>query len=304
MAQADSSMTAPDVIWQAQEVESMSRRAWRRFRRHRLAVASVFVLSVVILMVVAAPVLAPRGPTLLHLDSRYVEPSGDFWLGTDRLGRDIWARLLYGGRASLAVALVITGLRFGVGIVLGAISGYRGGSVDIILQRTMEIVNSMPDLIIVISIAAIARKPNIYVTMIILGLLGWAGVYRFVRGQILSIREEDYVLAARCIGAQDQHIVLRHVLPNVVPYLVVQLAFGLPGGILTETSLSFLGLGVQEPTPSWGNVMGAVRSLDNLENRPWMWLPAGLLVTVTVLCINFIGDALRDALDPRVLIER
>jgi peptide/nickel transport system permease protein len=168
----------------------------------------------------------------------------------------------------------------------------------------MEIVNAMPALIIVISIAALTGDPNIVVTMVVLGLLGWGEIYRFVRGQILSLREEDFVLAARSIGVTTRQIVLRHVLPNVIPYLIVQLAFSLPGAILTETSLSFLGLGVQEPTASWGNVVGAVRSLDNLEKRPWMWLPAGFLITLTVLCINFIGDALRDALDPRALIER
>jgi peptide/nickel transport system permease protein len=137
----------------------------------------------------------------------------------------------------------------------------------------------------------------------ILGLLGWPDLYRFVRGQILSIREEDFITAARCLGASTGRIIVRHVLPNVVPYLTVQLAFALPRAILQETSLSFLGLGVQEPTPSWGNVVGSVTSLDNLENRPWMWVPAGLMITLTVLSVNFIGDALRDALDPHVLIQ-
>lgn len=265
---------------------------------------STVVLAAILLLVIAAPLLAPRGPTYLDVMSRYAVPSSTFWLGTDRLGRDVWARVLYGGRVSLSVSLVITGILFTIGIAAGAISGYAGGAVDVVLQRTMEIVNAMPALIIVISIAALTGDPNIVVTMIILGVLGWGEIYRFVRGQILSLREEDFVLAARSIGVTTRQIVLRHVLPNVIPYLIVQLAFSLPGAILTETSLSFLGLGVQEPTASWGNVVGAVRSLDNLEKRPWMWLPAGFMITLTVLCINFIGDALRDALDPRALIER
>jgi peptide/nickel transport system permease protein len=284
--------------------ETLSSRAWARFRRHRLAIVSTVVLAAILLLVIAAPLLAPRGPTHLDVMSRYASPSSTYLLGTDRVGRDVWARVLYGGRVSLSVSLVITGILFTIGILAGAISGYAGGAVDVILQRTMEIVNAMPALIIVISIAALTGDPNIVVTMIVLGLLGWGEIYRFVRGQILSLREEDFVLAARSIGVTTRQIVLRHVLPNVIPYLIVQLAFSLPGAILTETSLSFLGLGVQEPTASWGNVVGAVRSLDNLEKRPWMWLPAGFLITLTVLCINFIGDALRDALDPRALIER
>ncbi len=284
--------------------ETLSSRAWARFRRHRLAIVSTVVLAAILLLVIAAPLLAPRGPTYLDVMSRYAAPSSTFWLGTDRVGRDVWARVLYGGRVSLSVSLVITGILFTIGIVAGAISGYAGGAVDVVLQRTMEIVNAMPALIIVISVAALTGDPNIVVTMIILGLLGWGEIYRFVRGQILSLREEDFVLAARSIGVTTRQIVLRHVLPNVIPYLIVQLAFSLPGAILTETSLSFLGLGVQEPTASWGNVVGAVRSLDNLEKRPWMWLPAGFMITLTVLCINFIGDALRDALDPRALIEK
>jgi peptide/nickel transport system permease protein len=287
-----------------ESTETLGTRAWARFRRHRLAIVSTVVLAAILLLVIAAPLLAPRGPTHLDVMSRYASPSSTYLLGTDRVGRDVWARVLYGGRVSLSVSLVITGILFTIGILAGAISGYAGGTVDVILQRTMEIVNAMPALIIVISIAALTGDPNIVVTMIVLGLLGWGEIYRFVRGQILSLREEDFVIAARSIGVSTRQIVLRHVLPNVVPYLIVQLAFSLPGAILTETSLSFLGLGVQEPTASWGNVVGAVRSLDNLEKRPWMWLPAGFLITLTVLCINFIGDALRDALDPRALIER
>jgi peptide/nickel transport system permease protein len=287
-----------------ESTETLGTRAWARFRRHRLAIVSTVVLAAILLLVIAAPLLAPRGPTHLDVMSRYASPSSTYLLGTDRVGRDVWARVLYGGRVSLSVSLVITGILFTIGILAGAISGYAGGAVDVILQRTMEIVNAMPALIIVISIAALTGDPNIVVTMIVLGLLGWGEIYRFVRGQILSLREEDFVLAARSIGVTTRQIVLRHVLPNVIPYLIVQLAFSLPGAILTETSLSFLGLGVQEPTASWGNVVGAVRSLDNLEKRPWMWLPAGFLITLTVLCINFIGDALRDALDPRALIER
>ena len=287
-----------------ESTETLSSRAWARFRRHRLAIVSSVVLAAILLLVIAAPLLAPQGPIYLDVMNRYASPDADHWLGTDRVGRDVWARVLYGGRVSLSVSLVITGILFTIGIVAGAVSGYAGGLVDVILQRTMEIVNAMPALIIVISIAALTGDPNIVVTMIVLGLLGWGEIYRFVRGQILSLREEDFVLAARSIGVSTRQIVLRHVLPNVVPYLVVQLAFSLPGAILTETSLSFLGLGVQEPTASWGNVVGAVRSLDNLEKRPWMWLPAGFMITLTVLCINFIGDALRDALDPRALIEK
>ncbi|MDA0990230.1 MAG: ABC transporter permease [Verrucomicrobia bacterium] len=290
-------------VLQDKAVDNLSRRFWRRFRRHQLAIGSGVVLTIILLLTFAAPLLAPRGPFKIDVASRYKSPSSQFWLGTDRLGRDVWSRVLYGGQVSLSVSLVITAITFSVGIVLGTISGYAGGSVDIILQRIMEIFSALPSLIIVITIGAILGSPNIYLTMLVFGFLGWGGVYRFVRGQILTIREEDFVWAAHSVGARATHIILRHVLPNVVPYLTVQLAFFLPGAILTETSLSFLGLGVQEPTPSWGNVVGTVRSLDNLEQRPWMWLPAGILITLTMLSINFIADAMRDALDPRVVLD-
>lgn len=287
-----------------QRVDSPTARAWRRFRRHHLAIISSLLLSVIILSTLAAPVLAPRGPVVFDYRVRYSPPNSDYLMGTDALGRDVFARVLYGGRVSLSVGLVITGVSFTIGITLGALSGYVGGTLDLLFQRLMEVVNSTPQLILVISFVAILKDPNIYITMTILGLLGWTGVYRFVRGQVLSLREEDYVLAARALGARTGHTIIRHILPGVLPYLIVQLAFTLPGAILTETSLSFLGLGVQEPTPSWGNVVGTVRAMENLQNRVWMWLPAGLMITLTVLCINFLGDALRDAIDPHVLIGK
>ena len=306
MAQSDyvSTPDSADAIARAQpRRETVTARAWRRFRVHRLAIISSMVLSIIVLLTVAAPLLAPDGPNRLHLTERYEPPSREWLLGTDKMGRSVWARVLYGGRVSLSVGLVIVAIMFSVGTLLGTVSGYAGGRVDNALERVMEIFNSLPGMIIVITITAIMTEPNIYLTMATLGFLWWPSVYRFVRGQVLSIREEEYVLAARCIGARLPRLLLRHVFPNVVPYLIVQIAFALPRAILTETSLSFLGLGVRDPTPSWGNIVGAVRSFENLENRPWMWLPAGFMITVTVLCINFIGDALRDALDPRVLVK-
>ena len=286
------------------KTEGLFPRAWRRFRTHRLAVISLPILLVIVLLTVGAPLFAPYGPTRFDYRDRYSPPNSQHLLGTDALGRDVWARVLYGGRVSLSVGLVITCVSFVFGIILGTVSGYLGGGVDLFLQRFMELINSTPQLILVISFVALLNDPNIYVTVLILGLLGWTGIYRFVRGQVLSLREEDYVLAAQCLGARAGHIMLRHVLPNVLPYLVVQMAFVFPGAILRETSLSFLGLGVREPTPSWGNVVAAVKSMMNLRDHPWMWLPAGFMITVTALCINFIGDALRDAIDPRVVIER
>lgn len=282
--------------------QSLTEMTWRRFRRHKLGVISVAVLTVVVVSAVLAPVIKPEGYTKLDPRYRFEPPSAEHIMGTDQVGRDIFARLLYGGQTSLTVSVVAVSISFVIGVGLGAISGYYGGWVDITIQRLVEIVAAMPALIIILSFVAVYGA-NIYNTMLILGLFGWTGLCRFVRGQVLQIREMDYVLASNSLGGGNLHIIMNHVLPNVVPYLTISLAFSLSGTILLETGLSYLGLGVQAPTPSWGNMVGEASSMLNLRDRWWLWMPAGIAITLTVLSINFIGDALRDALDPFTSID-
>lgn len=281
--------------------ESLSQMAWRRFRRHRLGVLSVVVLLIVVASAVLAPVIKPEGFSKLNPAVRHQPPSTDYPLGTDAVGRDIWARLLYGGRTSLTVSVVAVSISFTIGVTLGSISGFYGRWIDIVIQRVVEIVAAMPALIIILSFVAVYGA-NFTNTMIILGLFGWTGLCRFVRGQVLQIREMDYVLASRSLGGGSRHIIMSHILPNVVPYLTVSVAFAFSATILLETGLSYLGLGVQAPTPSWGNMVGEASSMLNLRDRWWLWMPAGIAITLTVLSINFIGDALRDALDPHTKV--
>jgi peptide/nickel transport system permease protein len=284
------------------KAESITQLSWRRFRRHRLALVSGLLLVLVLLSALLAPVLKPEGYSKIDPRVRYEAPSIEYPLGTDAMGRDVFTRLLYAGQTSLTVSVVAVSISFVIGVALGLISGYYGGVIDIFIQRLIEIVASMPALIIILSFVAVYGA-NLLNTMIILGLFGWTGLCRFVRGQVLQLREMDYVLASRSLGGRPAHIIMRHVLPNVIPYLTVSLAFAFSSIILLETSLSFLGLGVQAPTPSWGNMVGEASSVLNLRDRWWLWMPAGMAITITVLSINFIGDALRDALDPHTQIN-
>jgi peptide/nickel transport system permease protein len=287
-----------------EHVESLSltQMTWKRFRRHKLGLISIAVLVIIIASAILAPVIKPEGYSKLDPRVRNQPPSAEYPLGTDSVGRDVWARLLYGGRTSLTVSVVAVSISFVIGVTLGAVSGYYGSWVDIVIQRLVEIVAAMPALIIILSFVAVYGA-NFTNTMIILGLFGWTGLCRFVRGQVLQIREMDYVLASRSLGGASRHIIMSHILPNVVPYLTVSLAFAFSATILLETSLSFLGLGVQAPTPSWGNMVGDAGSMLNLRDRWWLWMPAGIAITLTVLSINFTGDALRDALDPHTILD-
>lgn len=281
---------------------SLIQLAITRFRRHKLAMVSVVVLGLILVLCLGAPLFAHYAPEFIDLRSRGQAPSSEHWLGTDSLGRDIWSRLLYGGRVSLVVALVAVGISLGIGVLFGLASGYYGGRVDLFMQRILEVMSALPVFFVILSFVAVFGA-NIYNTMIIIGLLSWEGLARLVRGQTLQVRAQDFVLAARSIGAPNRSIMLSHILPNVLPYVIVWVTFAFTGVILTETALSYLGLGVQIPMPSWGNLVGAAGNLREIQFRPWTWLPAGLMITLTVLSLNFIGDALRDALDPHALID-
>lgn len=282
--------------------ESLSMRAWRRFRRHKLAMASLIFLGIMIVAALAAPLVAGSDPIAMNPRQTMAAPSMDHPLGTDLAGRDIWARLVYGTRVSLAVGLVSVSISLAITLLLGTLAGYYGGAVDMIIMRLTDIMMVFPGLVLIIAVVSVIG-PSIFNVMIVLGVLGWTGTTRLLRGQILSVRELDYVLAARATGVPDRRIMWAHVLPNAIAPLLVAATFGVAGAILTEAGLSYLGLGVLPPTPSWGSMLNAANSITVLERNWWVWIPPGVAVMLTVMAINFTGDGLRDALDPRTTLR-
>lgn len=269
------------------------------FRRHRLAVVGLVVIALLTSAAVFAPVLATHDPDFIDLRAAKQAPSRDHLLGTDEVGRDVFSRLLYGTRVSLSVGLVAVTIYTSIGTLLGAISGYFGGFVDGVIQRLTDTVMCFPTMIILIAAVSITG-PSIWNMMLIIGLLTWPGTCRLVRGEFLSLREREFVDAARAVGASNARLIVRHVLPNALAPVIVSATFGVAAAILTEAGLSFLGLGVRPPTPSWGNLINLAQSATILQTMPWLWIPPGCLIAISVLSINFVGDGLRDALDPRV----
>lgn len=278
--------------------ESLWAKARKRFFKHRLAVFGLIVLCALFLMAFLAPAIERYSPIELDLMAMGQPPSLQHWLGTDTTGRDVWSRIVHAGRVSLSVGFVAVSISTLIGLLVGGIAGYAGGRTDLLLMRVTDMVMAFPSLVMIITIAAVLG-PSIYNTMLIIGVLSWPGTARLVRGQFLSFREQQFVLAARATGVPPYQIVLRHLLPNVVGTVTVAATFGMANAILQEASLSFLGLGVQAPTPSWGNMLQDAQSHGILEGMPWLWIAPGLMIALAVLSINFVGDGLRDALDPR-----
>ncbi|MBX3068930.1 MAG: ABC transporter permease [Thermomicrobiales bacterium] len=270
---------------------------WRRFRRHRLAMIGLAILLVLVFAAVFAPFLTKYSPSGVDLMAYRLGPDRNHLLGTDTAGRDVFTRLLYAGRVSLSVGLVAVSIYTTIGVVLGALAGYFGGWVDSVVMRLADVVLSFPTLIIIITLASVLG-PSIYNVMLAIGLLGWPPIARLLRGQLLSLRETEFIIGARAVGCSDGRLIFRHLLPNAMAPVLVAATFGIAYAILIEAGLSFLGLGVQPPTPSWGNMLTDAQSLTVLEQMPWLWLPPGLMIALAVLSINFIGDGLRDALDP------
>ena len=277
------------------------RRRVDRFVRYRPAVFGLIFLFVLILLAVFAPTFAGQDPYYQDYSVLKSPPSAEHVLGTDPLGRDVWARLVYASRVSLSVGLVAVSIYTVIGTVLGAIAGYYGGWVDSVIMRLTDIVMTFPTLIIIITVVALVGS-SLYNIMAVIGLLSWPSICRLVRGQILSLREEEYVIASRALGASDRFIIFNHLLPNVLGPIIVAATFGIASAILTEASLSFLGLGVPPPEPSWGQMLTDAQKLSVLADMPWLWVPPGIMVSLTVLCVNFVGDGLRDAFDPRTVL--
>jgi peptide/nickel transport system permease protein len=274
------------------------RMSLRRFLRHRLAVIGLAILGFIALLAVAAPVLAPYSPTQIDVTAFQAPPSRVHLLGTDSVGRDVLSRLIYAARVSLSVGLLAVSMYVVIGTSVGSLAGYYGGKIDLLLSRLMDVMLSFPPLIIILFAVSVFGKPSLTNVIVVLGLLGWPAVARLVRGQVLALREVEFVQAAHAVGAADTAVVVRHLIPNAMAPVLVAATFGTANAILVEAALSFLGLGVQPPTPSWGNMLTDAQSLTILERMPWLWVPPGFMILISVLTINFVGDGLRDALDP------
>jgi peptide/nickel transport system permease protein len=287
---------SPTALANAGGLRRSSPTVWSRFRRHRLAMLGTICLGILVVLSVGAPLFA-QDPYATDLSVYRVPPSTEHWLGTDASGRDVFARLLYAGRVSLSVGIVAVTIFTVIGVLLGAPAGYYGGWIDATIMRLADIVLAFPALIIILTLVSVLG-PSIYNVMLAIGLLGWPQIARLLRGELLSLRERDFVVAARASGASDGRIILHHLLPNAMAPIIVAATIGIAIAILLEAGLSFLGLGVQSPQASWGNMLNAAQSLTVLESMPWLWIPPGVMIAVAVLSINFIGDGLRDALDP------
>jgi len=286
------------------EVVSPGRRALRRFLRHRLAIVGLITIAVITLLAVIG---SEEKALTLNLRAGFTnQPPGalpGYPLGTDALGRDVLARTLVGGRISILVAVISVAIATGIGTTVGVIAGYSGGKTDGLLMRFVDIVLSFPTILLLLVVAFLVG-PGLFTMMLMIGLVTWASGARIMRGQVLSLRGTTFIEAARVVGVSGPRMITDHILPNIVAPLVVFATFGVATVIVFEASLSYLGLGVQPPTPSWGNILQQTRVVTVLERYPWQWVPAASLIVLMVLAVNFVGDGLRDAVDQRSTSDR
>jgi ABC-type dipeptide/oligopeptide/nickel transport system permease subunit len=278
----------------------MNRSLWTRLRGDARAVIGIAIVASLVLAAIAAPLLARHDPNAIDLVHQLQRPSWAYWMGTDFQGRDVWARLLYGARVSLAVGIISQMIALAIGLLLGLLAGFYGRWVDETVMRLADITLAFPTLLLLIAMAA-ALQPSLTTVFVTIGVVGWAGMARLIRGQVLVTRQLEFVQAARALGARDVRIIARHLLPNVIAPVVIAATLGVAGAIMAEAALSFLGLGVQPPTPSWGSMIADGRDLSQLRTAPWTSVFPGLAIGAAVLGFNLLGDALRDALDPRHL---
>jgi peptide/nickel transport system permease protein len=283
-----------------QNANSPLRRALRRFRQHRLAMAGVVIITI---LVIAAMIGSETDAINNNLKQMNQPPSLVHPLGTDRTGRDVLARTLVGGRVSLAVGLVSVAFSTIIGMTLGALAGYFRGWVDVVIMRMVDVVMSFPVIVLLLVVVALVG-PGIFKLMVMIGLLTWTTPCRIIRGEFLSLREKEYIEAARCVGLNDADIAIKHILPNAIAPLLVYASLGVASAVLLEAGLSFLGLGVQPPTPSWGNMLNTARSISTMERNLWQWVPPAICTVLFVLSVNFVGDGIRDAVDPRTQFKK
>ncbi|WP_160035541.1 oligopeptide ABC transporter permease [Paenibacillus sp. An7] len=287
----------PDSPW---------RVAVRRFTRNRLAVGGLFILVLMIIICIFGPMISPYNLNDYKVIDKNKAPYAEHWLGTDKLGRDILLRVMLAGRVSIMVGIIATAITVILGSIMGALAGFYRNFVDTVIMRICEIFMSLPSLPLLIILGAVLSdmkvdpKDRIYYLMLIMGILAWPYLARLVRGQILTLREQEFMQATEALGLRDRRKIFRHLLPNTVPIIIVSATLGVAGAIISESTLSYLGLGVVPPTPSWGNMISEANGLIEFRKRPWIWIPPGMCILITVVSINLIGDGLRDALDPKM----
>ena len=275
------------------------KRVWRRLRSDRRAVVCMAILALEILGVLLLPPLLGLEPDVTDRAAGFwAAPSAEHWLGTDDVGRDVLARLICGGRISLLVGFASAAINLAEGVPLGLLAGYRRGAWEFWIMRLADVFQSFPSIVLILCLVTLVGASVLNLVLVI-GLLGWPGIARLVYGNVLSVREKEYILAVRALGARTGTILTRNVLPNVVAPVWAALGQRVGRAILSESSLSFLGVGIRAPQASWGNLMQSATSLAVLTGRPWVWLPPGILIILTVVCLQSLGNALRDAMDPR-----
>ncbi len=277
--------------------ETLGHIFWKRFRKNQLALAGTAIVLFLFIVAIFAHSIAPYDPGQLNIKKILQEPSVEHIFGTDALGRDVLSRMIYGSRISLMVGFVAVGIATVIGIFLGALAGYYGRWVDQLIMRFVDIMLCFPTFFLILAVIALL-EPSIWNIMIIIGITGWMGVSRLVRAEFLSLKERDFTVAEKALGAKDFRIIFGHIMPNAMAPVLVSATLGVAGAILTESALSFLGIGVQPPTPSWGNILTAGK--DNIEIAWWLSLYPGLAILITVLGYNLLGEGIRDAIDPRL----
>ncbi len=270
---------------------------WRRFRKNTLALGGSAVVLALILTASLAPLISPYTPTHIDIDHVLAPPSWRHPFGTDELGRDVLSRMIWGSRVSLSVGFIAMGIAVLIGIIVGSLAGFYGGKVDAVLMRFVDMMLAFPSFVLILAVIAIV-EPSIFTIMAVIGVTGWMDVARLVRAEFLTLKQRDFVLASKSAGAGSLRLIFREILPNALTPVFVAATFGVAGAILTESSLSFLGIGVQPPNPSWGNILASGK--DNIETAWWLSFYPGLAILITVLSYNLVGEGLRDALDPRL----
>jgi peptide/nickel transport system permease protein len=278
-------------------LDGINMNFWETFYKNKLAITGSGIVLLLFIVSILAPLLAPYDPGQIDLRNVLASPSWNNLFGTDQLGRDVLSRMIWGARISLKVGFAATGLAIIIGAILGATAGYYGGWIDAVIMRFVDIMLCFPTFFLILAVIAFL-EPSIWNIMIIIGLTGWMGVTRLVRADFISLRERDFVKAAKTIGASDLRIIFIHILPNAMASILVAATLGIAGAILTESALSFLGIGVQPPTPSWGNILTS--GYANIDIAWWLSLYPGLAILITVVGYNLLGEGIRDSLDPRL----
>lgn len=287
-----------------ESIESPGKLRWQAFKDNKLAIVGLVLFTLIVGAVIFAPILTGYERDAMDFLNSNQAPSSAHWFGTDDLGRDSFTRVLYGGRVSLMIGIIAVTISTFLAIIIGGVSGYFGGMIDNLLMRLAEIFMSLPFLPLMITVSAITMdvikaEYRMYMVMVLLGCMTWPGLARMIRGEILTLREQEFMQATTALGLSTPRKIFVHLIPNTLGYIVVNATFGLAGAIITESALSYLGLGIVPPIPSWGNLINAARDYYVFTERWWLWIIPGIVLFISVLSINLVGEGLRDAFDPK-----